>query len=69
MPRPSHDAGEIARSALGELPPAERAELLITILIETRNLRLLAQARNRLTEEINEMIVDGTLDDLEDDNC
>lgn len=63
MPRPVHDAAEIARAVLGELPPAERAELLTTILIETCDLQLLVSARNRLTEEIEELILDSYLED------
>ncbi len=65
MPRPKHDAAEIARSALGELPPGERAELLITMIAEIRDLRLLAQARNRITDEIEELILDGALEGIE----
>lgn len=65
MSRPKHDAAEIARSALAELPAGERAELLITVLSETRDLRLLALARNRITDELDELIVGGVLEGIE----
>lgn len=39
MPRPAHDAAELARSLLAELPPAERAELLTEQLIRGGDLR------------------------------
>lgn len=65
MPRPKHDAVEIARSVLAELPTQERAELLITLIAETRDLRLLALARNRITDEIEELILDGALEGIE----
>ena len=57
MPRPAHDAAELARSLLAELPPAERAELLTELLIKVRDLRALITARNRLTAEIDDLIV------------
>lgn len=65
MPRPKHDAAEIARSALAELPLQERAELLVQLLGEIRDLRVLAQARNLITDEIEELILDGALEGIE----
>ncbi len=56
MPRPAHDAAELARSLLAELPLAERAELLTELLVQTRDLAALAAARNRLTSEIEDLI-------------
>lgn len=66
MARPKHDATEIARAALGEMPPAERDALLIRLLIETRDLSRLARVRNRVTAAIDELIADGALDETED---
>lgn len=57
MPRPAHDAAELARSLLAELPPAERIELLTEQLIKVRDLRALTAAWNLLTNEIDELIV------------
>lgn len=57
MPRPAHDAAEQARSLLAELPPAERAELLTEQLVKVGDLRALTIARNRLTSEIEELIL------------
>lgn len=57
MPRPTHDAAELARSLLAELPPAERAELLTEQLVKVRDLRALTAARNLLTSEIDDLIV------------
>ncbi|WP_374425953.1 hypothetical protein [Paracoccus sp. (in: a-proteobacteria)] len=56
MPRSAHDAAELARSLLAELPVAERAELLTELLVQTRDLAALAAARNRLTSEIEDLI-------------
>lgn len=58
MPRPAHDAAELARSLLAELPPAERAKLLTELLVQTRDLGALAAARNRLTSEIEDLITE-----------
>ncbi len=58
MPRPAHDAAELARSLLAELPPAERAELLTEQLIRGGDLRALTRARNLLTSEIEELILE-----------
>ena len=58
MPRPAHDAAELARSLLAELPLAERAELLTELLVQTRDLAALAAARNRLTSEIEDLITE-----------
>lgn len=58
MPRPAHDAAELARSLLAELPPAERAELLTELLVRIRDLRALTAARNLLTSEIEELILE-----------
>lgn len=66
MQHPDRRSDLIARAAMDELPPAERAALLTALLIETRNLRLLVQARNRLTQEIDEVI---EAIGLEDDEC
>ncbi len=57
MPRPAHDAAELARSLLAELPPAERAELLTEQLIRGGDLRALTRARNLLTSEIEDLIL------------
>lgn len=58
MPRPAHDAAELARSLLAELPLAERAALLTELLVQTRDLAALAAARNRLTSEIEDLITE-----------
>ena len=58
MPRPAHDAAELARSLLAELPLAARAELLTELLVQTRDLTALAAARNRLTSEIENLITE-----------
>jgi len=57
MPRPAHDAAELARSLLAELPPAERAALLTEQLVKVGDLRALTAARNLLTSEIEDLIL------------
>lgn len=54
---PAHDAAELARSLLAELPPAARAELLTELLVGMRDLNALTTARNRLTSEIEDLIL------------
>lgn len=57
MPRTIPDPTELARSLLAELPPADRAELLTEQLVKIGDLRVLTTARNRLTSEIEELIL------------
>ncbi|HRM74028.1 MAG TPA: hypothetical protein PLI13_04875 [Paracoccus sp. (in: a-proteobacteria)] len=58
MPRPAHDAAELVRSLLAELPVVECADLLTELLIRVGDLRALTRARNLLTSEIEELILE-----------
>ena len=58
MPRPAHDAAELVRSLLAELPVDECADLLTELLIRVGDLRALTRARNLLTSEIEELILE-----------
>lgn len=66
MPRPPWDAGELARSALADMPQAERAALMTELFGGVTDLSALAAARNALTDRLQELIADRYVDDLLD---
>lgn len=53
-----HDAAELARSLLGEMPPAQRAEFLTDELLKINGLEAAATARNRLTDHCFDLIAE-----------
>lgn len=64
MSRPSWDAAELARSALGEMPEIERAEFLASEMSKIMGLQAICAARNALTERAGEVIADRYANDL-----
>lgn len=64
MSRPAWDASELALSALAEMTEADRAALLVNALKGVRDAALIADARNALTEHLNDLIADRYADYL-----
>ncbi|RJE87106.1 hypothetical protein [Paracoccus onubensis] len=59
MPEKRYDLREIARAALGDMPPKVRADLLTEMLVEINGddaLHLMAHARNIVTLRIEQLI-------------
>ncbi len=64
MSKPAWDASELALSALADMTEADRVSLFVTVLKAVRDAALIADARNALTEHLNDLIADRYADYL-----
>lgn len=64
MSRPSWDVSELALSALSDMGEADRVNLMLTMLTNVRDLSLISEARNALTEHLNDLIANRYADHL-----